>query len=616
MRNRYLLLCDVPIVALAAYGAFALRFDWYFPRTRPEFGPYLVAALAIKPTLFVLLGMYSRVWRYASVRDLIAVLMAVSASSAAMAVFVAVGTLSGAIVEFGRSVVFIDWLLTLCAAGGVRMAVRIIAEGRTNGILRGPDVQTRRVLVVGAGDAGSMVVREMRRNPQLGMLPIAFLDDDRSKLGKRVQGVPVVGRTNALPGAIEEHQITEVIIAMPKASGKMVREVAEACRTAETPSRIVPGVYELLDGQLTVSRLRQVEIADLLRREQITTPPEASLYLAQKKVVVTGAGGSIGLELCRQIALANPASLLLLGHGENSIFEAQARLREQFPGLMVQACIADIRDRARMNTCFKQVRPQIVFHAAAHKHVPLMEDNPEEAITNNVIGTRNIVEACLGSDVQRLVMISTDKAVAPTSIMGASKRLAEIIVREGARRSGRAFSVVRFGNVLGSRGSVVPVFKRQIEHGGPITITHPDVKRFFMTIPEAVHLVLQAGGLSRTGELFVLDMGPAVPIVQLAADLVRLSGLNPGDIPIVFTGLRSGEKLDEQLWEANAAVERTQHPEVLLVNEDDGVNANELIRSLDALVSAASGERLQFEASLAHWLPTYVPSSVHKHLTT
>jgi len=398
-------------------------------------------------------------------------------------------------------------------------------------------------------------------------------------------------------------------------TGKVVRALAEACRNAGTPSRIVPGVFELLDGQLSVSRLRQVEIADLLRREQITTPPETSLYLTQKRVVVTGAGGSIGFELCRQIALANPATLVLLGHGENSIFEAETRLREQFPGLAVQAFIADIRDRSRLAACVQGVRPHVVFHAAAHKHVPLMEDNPEEAITNNVLGTRNIVDACVASGVERLVMISTDKAVAPTSVMGASKRLAEILVRDGARRSGRAFSVVRFGNVLGSRGSVVPIFKRQIERGGPITITHPDVKRFFMTIPEAVHLVLQAGGLSTSGELFVLNMGSPVAIVQLAEDLIRLSGLNTDDIPIVFTGLRPGEKLEEELWESGAMVEATSHPELLLVKEEEGPDAAEVMRSLDALVAAArSGPRLHFEAMLAQWLPSYVPSSVDKHL--
>ena len=616
MRNRYVLLCDVPIVGIAAYAAFALRFDWLFPLHRPEFLPFLFAALVVKPVVFLALGMYSQLWRYASVRDLLAVLIAVSVSSVAMSALVAAGVLSGTIFEFSRAVLVIDWLLTLCGTGGLRMAVRLAAENRSRPRSDAVSSAAKRVLVVGAGDAGAMVVREIRRNPQLGMETVAFIDDDSSKLGKHVQGVPVIGRTESLTEAIERFHIAEVIIAMPKATGRVVRAVAEACRQSGTPSRIVPGVYELLGGHLNVSRLRKIDIADLLRREQITAPPGTGVYLAQKRVLVTGAGGSIGSELCRQIAIANPALVTLLGHGENSIFDMQAKLRETFPTLPVQAVIGDIRDTARLAACFRAARPQIVFHAAAHKHVPLMEENPEEAITNNVIGTSNIVDACIAASVERLVMISTDKAVSPTSMMGASKRLAEMIVREGARRSGRAFAVVRFGNVLGSRGSVVPVFKRQIEGGGPITITHPDVKRFFMTIPEAVHLVLQAGGLSVGGELFVLNMGEPVRIVHLAEDLIRLSGLSAEEIPIVFTGLRPGEKLEEELWERNALVEPTTHPEVLRVREHDPIDASQLAQSLDFLTAAAhSGERLRLEAALAQWIPTYVPSSVPKQLS-
>ncbi|CAN5827420.1 nucleoside-diphosphate sugar epimerase/dehydratase [soil metagenome] len=616
MRNRYLLLCDVPIVAVAAYGAFALRFDWFFPLHRPEFAPFLIAVLLIKPVVFVLLGMYSRLWRYASVRDLNAVLIAVTASSVDISVLVAVGTLSGRLYEFSRAVLVIDWLLTLCGTGGVRMAVRMAAENSEGFGWTVRAQPLKRVLVVGAGDAGAMVVREVRRNPQLGMETVAFLDDESRKRGKHVQGVSVIGPISALTEAVERYRVAEVIIAMPKAPGAVVRTVTEACRESGIPSRIVPGVFELLGGQLNVSRLRKVDIADLLRRQQVLTPPGTGLYLAQKRVLVTGAGGSIGSELCRQIALASPASLVIVGHGENSIFDAQVQLREHFPAIPVQAVIADIRDPERLAACFRSHRPHIVFHAAAHKHVPLMEENPEEAITNNVIGTSNVVDACIAASVERLVMISTDKAVSPTSIMGASKRLAEMIVREGARRSGRAFSVVRFGNVLGSRGSVVPVFKRQIESGGPITITHPDVKRFFMTIPEAVHLVLQAGGLSSGGELFVLNMGESVRIVQLAEDLVRLSGLSAAEIPIAFTGLRPGEKLQEELWESDALVEPTNHPEVLRVREHDPIDGSQLARSLESLTSAArSGERLRLEASLAQWIPSYVPSSVQKHLS-
>lgn len=616
MRNRFLLLCDVPLVALTAYGAFALRFDLLAPRHRPEFLPFLGLAVLIKPAVFILLGMYSRVWRYASVRDLLAVLIAVSSASVAVTAGVVLGTLSGYIREFSRAVLINDWLLTLCCIGGLRMAVRVAADSTIRPSRAASGGTSKRVLVVGAGDAGTMVTRELRRNPQLGMDPVAFLDDDRAKVGKHIYGLPVVGTLDSLRAAIDKHEIAEVIIAMPKAVGAVVRTVAEVCRETGTPSRIVPGFYELLGGQLNVSRLRQVEIADLLRREQVTSSDDTGVYLAQKRVLVTGAGGSIGSELCRQIALSNPALLVLVGHGENSIFDVQGRLRDQFPGVAIRAVIADIREPERLAACFGLHRPQIVFHAAAHKHVPLMEENPEEAVTNNVLGTRNIVQTCVDAGVERLVMISTDKAVAPSSMMGASKRFAEMIVRDAARRTGRAFSVVRFGNVLGSRGSVVPVFKKQIERGGPITITHPDVNRFFMTIPEAVHLVLQACGLAKGGELFVLNMGEPVRIVQLAKDLIRLSGLSTSEIPIVFTGLRPGEKLEEQLWEEDAQVEPTTHPEVRRVRENDLLDGARLQTAVANLTDAArSSDRLRIEAVFAEWIPSYAPTSVLKDLT-
>ena len=611
MRNRYILLCDIPIAAMAAYAAFALRFDWFFPRHRPEFVPFLVAVLLVKPVIFLATGMYGRLWRYASVRDLLAVLLSVSAASAAVSALVAFGTISGIIVEFSRAVLVIDWLLTLCGVGGIRMAVRLAAENRQSA---GGD-RSKRALIVGAGEAGVLVVREIRRNPQLGMEPVAFLDDDATKVGKHVHGTPVVGRLDALAAAIERYAIAEVVIAMPKAGGDTIRQVTEVCRQSGTPSRIVPGVFELVGGQLSVSRLRKVEIADLLRREQVTSHPETGSYLAGQRVLVTGAGGSIGSELCRQIALANPAVLVIVGHGENSIFDIRGELRERFPSLKVEAVIADIRNAPRLGAAFQQFQPKIVFHAAAHKHVPLMEENPEEAVTNNVLGTRNVLDACTAAGVTRMVMISTDKAVSPGNVMGASKRLAEMLVRRRARQTGRAYSVVRFGNVLGSRGSVVSTFKKQIERGGPITITHPGVTRFFMTIPEAVHLVLQAGGLSRGGELFVLNMGDPVPIVQLAEDLIRLSGLTPKEIPIVFTSLRPGEKLVETLWEGGASVEPTHHPEVLRVRETDPMDEAGFEAAVDRLLGVVQrGGRMQLEATLADLIPTYVPASTHKQL--
>jgi len=437
---------------------------------------------------------------------------------------------------------------------------------------------------------------------------VGFLDDDDVKVGKRIYGIPVVARVSDLGPTVHRLAVDEVIIAMPKASGATLRRVADDCRKAAVVSRKMPGVFELLDGQVSISRLRQVDISDLLRRRSVDIEPEASRYVHGRTVLVTGAGGSIGFELCRQLAHDRPRCLALLGHGENSIFEAQARLHELFPGVRVEAVIGDVRDRTRIFRIFDRVQPDIVLHAAAHKHVPLMEANPEEAISNNVLGTKNVVDAALAASVGRFVLISSDKAVSPSSLMGASKRVAEAIVRDAAGRSSKPFVVVRFGNVLGSRGSVVPAFKRQIEAGGPLTITHPDMKRFFMTIPEAVHLVLQAGGMGQGGELFVLNMGEPLRIVQLAEDLIRLSGLDPADIPITFSGLRPGEKLEESLWEHGAVVQETSNPDVLQVVEPQSISSARLSALIETLAEAAvHGDRAMITMSLRELIPTFLP---------
>ncbi|MGE0866410.1 MAG: polysaccharide biosynthesis protein [Vicinamibacterales bacterium] len=524
-----------------------------------------------------------------------------------MGIFGVAATAYSSTFEISRAVLLIDTLLTLLAAGGVRLSVRAIAESRDRQRERERGVQ-KRVLVVGAGNAGAMVVREMHRNPQLGMVPVGFLDDEATKIGKRIHGVPVLGPIQTLARVVEERRIAEVIIAMPTAPGATLRAIAEDCRRTSVASRTMPGVYEMLDGNVSVSRLRQIDITDLLGRKQIVATDASFPYLMGRTVLITGAGGSIGFELCRQVAHAGAAQLVLLGHGENSIFDARVQLRALFPQVGIEAVIADIRDRERLMQVFKRVRPEVVFHAAAHKHVPLMEDNPEEAITNNVIGTQNVVEAAIAAGTRRLVAISTDKAVAPTSIMGASKRMAEWIVIDAARRAQREYSVVRFGNVLGSRGSVVPFFKHQIEQGGPVTVTHPEMRRFFMTIPEAVFLVLQAGGIGRGGEVLVLNMGQPVLIVELAQDLIRLSGLEPSDIPIQFTGIRKGEKLEEALWEAGAVTEPTSLPDVIKVVESQpGQDLAQTMRALEQAVAA--GDRLGIEAALAQTMATFVPAS-------
>jgi FlaA1/EpsC-like NDP-sugar epimerase len=370
----------------------------------------------------------------------------------------------------------------------------------------------------------------------------------------------------------------------------------------------MPGLYELLGGKVSVNRLREVEITDLLRREPTNIDDRAvGASLANKRVLITGAGGSIGLELCRQVARWQPAELILLGHGENSIFDTLLELEENFSYLPVHPVIADIRDLDRLMVVFDNTQPEVVFHTAAHKHVPLMEANIEEAITNNVLGTRNIVETSLSFSVERLVMISTDKAIRPTSVYGAAKRMAELLVLDAGLRMKQPFCVVRFGNVLGSRGSVIPKFKRQIAAGGPVTITHPDMKRYFMTIPEAVHLVLQASAMGHGGEVFVLNMGEQVRILDLAEDLIRLSGLEPGkDIDIVFTGIRPGEKLSEDLWESSANYQPTTHPDIVLLAEDSTLTGESLRQTVDELIHLARDGNTE---AILQILDGYIPGA-------
>ncbi|MCJ7660137.1 MAG: polysaccharide biosynthesis protein, partial [Anaerolineales bacterium] len=477
---------------------------------------------------------------------------------------------------FPRSVLAIDWLLSILAVGGLRFTLRLLGESRTKAM--DTNGQVKRVLIVGAGDAGELVLREMQKNPQLNQVPVCFVDDDPAKQNQQIHDVPVVGTLKDIGRVVDIKRINEVIIALPSAPGKAVRQVSDICRLKGVPFRTMPGVYELIGGKINVGRLREVEITDLLRRAPVRIDEHlVGSSLSGRRVLITGAGGSIGRELCRQVARWRPSELILVGHGENSIFATLLDLEEVYPGLPIHPMIADVRNLDRLSAIFENQMPHMVFHAAAHKHVPLMEINVEEAITNNVIGTRNVVDVSLSYDVERLVMISSDKAIRPSSVMGATKRMAEMLVLDAAHRSGREFSAVRFGNVLGSRGSVVPLFKRQILRGGPVTVTHPDMKRYFMTIPEAVHLVLQASVMGEGGEVFVLKMGEQIRILQLAEDIIRLSGLEPGkDIEIVFTGIRPGEKLSEDLWDKWANFDTTNHPDIVRLDDQDIISGTEL----------------------------------------
>lgn len=587
IRNRFVLAGDIVLVVISVLGSFALRLDvselpFYFPAALVM----CVVALLIKLPIYFSFGLYRRLWVYASTSELrlitVAVTTAAVLTSGVMLLLIGLNLIQPGM---PRSALGIDWLLSLVLIGGSRFALRILAEQSA----APRDGKSRRTLIIGAGDAGALVVRELLKSPQLNLVPVGFLDDDPAKQNHQIYGVSVIGQVNEIAEVLDAKQVDEVIMAIPAAPGRIIRMVNDACRGKGITPRTMPGMYDLLGGRVSVSRLREVDITDLLRRDPIRIDDDlVGTTLKGKRVLVTGAGGSIGREICRQAARWNPSCLVLLGHGENSIFEALLELKETFPALDIQPVIADVRDAGRIDEMFRIHRPQVIFHAAAHKHVPLMEANVEEAVTNNVLGTRNVAEAADRHGVERLVLISTDKAVRPVSIMGATKRLAEMIVLDAAHRSRRAFSVVRFGNVLGSRGSVVPLFKNQIARGGPVTVTHPDMHRYFMTIPEAVQLVMQAAAMGVGGEVFMLNMGQQVRILDLAEDLIRLSGLEPHrDIEIAFSGIRPGEKLREDLWEEGLQFNPTHHSEIYRAVDEEAVDGSALAPSLDHLISLA-----------------------------
>jgi FlaA1/EpsC-like NDP-sugar epimerase len=585
-KNRTVLVGDVLFIFVCVLGSFMLRvplgarlYDF-----RYQILVMIGVALIIKPLVYYEFGLYRRLWAYASIHELILIAIAVTTASVIVSIIVSLISTLFVAKDFSRLVLVIDWLLSLLAVGGLRFSYRIISESQITS--RQTENRLRRVLIAGAGDAGALVVREMQRNPQANLTPVGFVDDDPVKQKQEIHGAPVIGKLDDLARLIDLKKVDEVIIAIPSAPGQVVRKVADICRLKNIPSRTMPSLHELIGGKVSVNRLREVDITDLLRRSPTLIDNElVGLSLGGRRVLVTGAGGSIGRELCRQIARWEPLELYLLGHGENSIFETSIELEQSYPSMKIHPLIADIRNKERINHLFSIYQPQVVFHAAAHKHVPLMQANIEEAVSNNVLGTYIIVDASIENNVERLVMISTDKAICPTSVYGATKRIGEMLILDSARRTGRSFSVVRFGNVLGSRGSVLVLFKRQIDYGGPVTVTHPDMERYFMTIPEAVHLVLQASAMGKGGEVFVLNMGEQIRILDLAQDLIRLSGLEPGkDIEIVFTGIRPGEKLSEALWDEGADYLTTIHPDILRLNENEVLNSSDLDAAINHLI--------------------------------
>lgn len=606
MRNRHFLAIDLLGLMLVPLLVVSLRFEGFgWPAGYFEtVVTYTLLTLPFRILIAWWVGLYSCIWRHASVVELERILTAALAA-AAVNILIGIGMYEWLALTPHRmpySALTLDAMLSIAVLASSRLGVRFL-EARRHRAREGV-----RTILVGAGAAGQMIARELLESDRANFQVVAFADDDPAKLGQRLNGIKVEGRVDDLPRLIREFGAKEVIISMPSARGTFVRRIVELASQSGARTRTVPSLADLVSGRIEYTALRPVEIQDLLRRAPITTDTTAVRSLAEgKTVLVTGAGGSIGSELCRQIADLEPELLVLLDHSENQMFEIEGELRRRNPSLKTAAVIADIRDERRMRVVFERFRPFAVFHAAAHKHVPLMEENLIEAITNNVLGTRNVVEAAVESGVTHFVLISTDKAVRPTSVMGATKRLAELIVRLAAARAGRHFVAVRFGNVLGSRGSVVPTFMAQIERGGPVTVTHPEMRRFFMTIPEAVQLVLQAGVLGAGGELFVLDMGDSVRIADLARDMIRLSGLEEGeDIEIRYTGIRPGEKLFEEVLFGHEDVRETAHPKVIRVlAEEPAVELGAKVDDLIRLASVVPDDEVRLREAIVAMVPDF-----------
>jgi FlaA1/EpsC-like NDP-sugar epimerase len=557
---------DAALLALAWYLAFQVRFDQGVPTRYDGFldpGVFIVV-VGVQLAVFVAFGLYQHWWRYVSIRDMWRAILAVTVGSIAAVVIVYLWRpVEG--LSIPRGIVAIDWLFALAFITGVRLLARTLIErpGRGRFVARGKEA-----IIVGAGDAGQLIIREMLKTPRLGYTPIGLVDDDPRKRNMRLHGVRVLGTTEQLPRLLVDNRPDEVIIAIPSGAGEVRQNVVNACRDAGVPVKTLPGVHELITGDLSLSRqLREVQVEDVLGREAVQLDiPSIASYITGSTVLVTGAGGSIGSELCRQIAALGAEQLVLVDHSENALVQIDHELQNERGYFSTVPALADVKEAAKIRHLFERHKPSVVFHAAAYKHVPLMEANPLESVRNNVLGTKVLAELASEHGVKRFVLVSTDKAVRPKNVLGQTKAISEWIVAAAAARNGNgtSFIAVRFGNVLASSGSVIPLFRRQISLGGPVTVTHPDMERYFMTIPESVQLVIQAGALGKSGDIFVLDMGEPVKILALAQNMIRLSGKEPDrDVPIEFIGARPGEKLKEELWGDGESSTDTSHPKIL-----------------------------------------------------
>ena len=595
---------DVGIWSCAGLAAFLLRVPGRWTALAPLAGWYVLTGIPIKVALVVTAGLHRQVWRRTTVEDVYRLAIVVAAGSSAMFAIGLMWFARG--LPFPRTVPIIEGALALLGLAGLRLWARTRETGRLGRRAKVAAGEPKRVLLVGAGEAGTHIGWEIRRRPTSGLQVMGFLDDDPAKARLSIAGTRVLGRIDELPEVVRQYRIDQVFITMPMADGRSTRRVAELARAANVQCRILPGITQVLSGDVTLDSVRPIQFEDLLRR----TPFEARLpisYVRGRSILITGAGGSIGSELVRQTALLKPEHLVLFGHGESSLYKIDRELRVLAPDLRTTVVIGDVRDLAKTEYVLREFEPSIVFHAAAHKHVPFMEAHPDEAVLNNVEGTRNVARASLITGVERFVNVSTDKAVKPSSILGATKYLAELIVRMASEQAadGQAFVSVRFGNVLGSRGSVVEGFQEQIKRGGPLTVTHPEMTRYFMTIPEASRLVIEAGGFGHNGAVYVLNMGTPVRIVDLANDMIHLAGVENDGIDIVYTGRRPGEKLHESLFDDDEGFEATSDPGILVAR--DGLAFDEMTTvEIDRLVEAAvERDWSEMDRSLRALLPGF-----------
>ena len=603
---------DIIFITLSLYFALLLRLD--FNIGSQEYVQYIkFFKLSLLPVIIItivfnrIFHLYNNIWKYASVEELMSIVYSISLSNIVFIIYsylVNYLLIESNYYRFPFTVHIIFWLLSVVSLGGTRFLYRFIEENKNATNI---DEKESRLLIVGAGDAAAMLIKEIKKHMELNYDIVGLIDDNEEKKGKIINGVKVLGGRESIVKICKDKKIEEIIVAIPSAEYQDQKEILNICKNTGCKLKTIPGIYEIIEGTVNISHIRDVDIEDLLGREPVKLNNDnINKYIKDKVVLVTGGGGSIGSELCRQIARFKPKTLLILDIYENNAYELEMELKHDYPDLSMKVLIASIREVDRLREIFKSNKPDVVFHAAAHKHVPLMEANPSEAIKNNILGTYNVVSCAHEYNVKKFVQISTDKAVNPTNIMGATKRFCEIIIQAFDKISKTEFVAVRFGNVLGSNGSVIPLFKKQIAHGGPVTVTHPEINRYFMTIPEAAQLVIQAGGMAKGGEIFVLDMGSPVKIADLARDLIALSGYKPDeDIKIQYTGLRPGEKLYEELLMNEIALTSTEH-KMIFVEKPMENNIDFVEKSIEEFKKVVYNSKEEIFKLMEEKVPTYV----------